>query len=467
MDNQLIKMKRYRYMALLLVVFLTGFLCACGKKPPVEIPGSDEQDHEKSEGNLKDRLGVPDEVTYQLQTGTTITLDVDMPDVSSVGIYELEAVELTTDYMEDICKQFFEKGEYQILWPSYIYTKEELEKRYETVSEEIEAWADDTMQSYILLNDYIDLQERIENYWDEWKPYAVSEPGSHLVLYPSPYIEIDDVNWKLVDWAGGNYFDAYQYVMAKGSVNGRDARVNFIHNSLDDNSHIRLYIDRDCRDAYTEFSKERAAVFRVEQAYVYTEEEAAKMALEYVEMLGLGDMQLINTNYLMEFDHTVPNENFYDGVCTGYRFTFGLSRNGLSMMYDPEYKGIVTVDIGAEGINGIYSRAPYRIVSTLAEESELLSFDKISEVAELWMAEQPENASVMNRVEFGYEVVSYVEGDALMPVWRYQWEIPGLNAYESVSLLTINAVDGSLVEDENVYDADTTYFPGRFIYSND
>lgn len=111
-----------KWIALTFVSSMIVTLCACGNKKTLEIMNSEDQVQEKNEVTLKEKLQVPEEVEYQFDTGTTFTAEVVIPDCTSAGVYEVETLDFTTNYMDDFCKNIFDGGKYNILWPSYIYT---------------------------------------------------------------------------------------------------------------------------------------------------------------------------------------------------------------------------------------------------------------------------------------------------------------------------------------------------------
>lgn len=418
--------------------------------------------------SLKERLGVPDqmECTLQLETGgnSEFSADILFPDAASAGLYELEAVELTTDYMKEVCNAFFDNGNYEILWPSYIYTQTELEKQYETVSEEVNAWTEDSYQSSFLNMDCEDLAGRIHGYKEEWETFQVEEPGNAPVLYPSPiqeeaygYDMIDGERYEHHEGQLENIYDIYKYVMAEGKLDGRTARFNFIQDTVDGHYYIRLDFDRDVRDRYEEYTVQEAELYK--KAFVYTEEEAAGMAQEYVTTLGLTEMGLVHTSYLMFQDHETNSEGFGNaGTLSAYRFTFGLYKNGVPMISHSEhnYDGTVTVDIGPEGLEGMYVRSPYLVVSTLTDSTELMTYEQFVEAAKPQIEENPPYF-LEPVIEFGYLVVNYEGGDALVPVWRYG-EIDPSGDIDTITL--ISAVDGERIDDTDLHDVESTTYHG-------
>lgn len=443
------KKRTCQRIAIILMTLLTGTICACGKKPPVDIMGSEEDDQRENKESLKERIGVPNEVKHQLQTGITITLDVDMPDCTSVGIYELEMVDLTTNYMDGVCKKIFDNGTYQILWPSYIYTKEELQEKVDVAGGEVLGWTDEGFHSHFLRCDWIDALHRVETWKEGWENYVVSDPGNDLVLYPSPardYSGIEEIQDNIYNDPSIGDPD---YVRAEGTIHDKLARMIFM--KANDRIQVAIEMEKDAYSWNTEYTKEYAETIRIKETFVYTEEAAIQMAADYIDQFGLAGYEPINVSYLAEHDE---NFNFQNelGSLTGYRITFGLCKNDVSMLYDSYYEGIIIVDIGAEGLMRISLRNPYMIVSTLTENSELLTFDQICAIADEKMTDMPELYIDLNKLEFGYVIENYDDGAVLIPVWRYVND--NVNLHTSFAYFMINAVDGSIVEPKRFDDMD-------------
>lgn len=427
------KKKGSSLLTLTWMVLLTATLCACGKKEPASIKEEDrEMLQEPDAESLREKMEVPEKVddSLLLPDGSEIpfTAEISVPDASYVGMYQLEAVELTSDYMEDVCQSFFDQGEYEIVWPSYIYSYEELEEKFNAAREIIET--DD--YGGLLYHDWLDYGNRLEHYTDEWEPYQVSDPGNRLVIYPGPPETESAYKYGSIDNA---------YVRADGMIGGKKTRITFMEDQENGTCHISLETDQSIDTYCQEYTE--SMIGPLPTAFVQTEEEAAQMAKEYMELLGLSDMELIDTIYLMVYDDDYSGEFGEVGDISTYRFTFGLCKNDVSMVYDKSGRGTVTIDIGPEGLEKLYAISPYRVVSSLTEETELLTFAQANEAAKAYMEKNSIYYSTYeDTIEFGYEVVKYEDGDILLPVWVY---LTGSETYR-VAYCMINAVDGTVIK---------------------
>lgn len=451
------KAKKRKMISFFMLILLPGILCACGEKRPVSVVV--ENDTSQTDGeSLKSKMEVPEKVYFEVPTGSGTQIfspEIAVPEATSVGVYQLEEIVLTTDYMNEFCKNIFD-GAYDVILPNYIYTREELESRRDVLLEKVEAEAVTAMtegdyQSCFLHSDLQDIENRLENYKEEWETCQVIDPEYTLMFYPAPDSSTPEVS-EYADGDTGIFYYYLQsddiscaYVMAEGMVEGRLARVTFMETPGQHSYHIRLDFEKDARNYYKEYPKHETEY--LDTAYVQTEAEAIEMAEEYVEKLGFSDMALIHTEYLMEYDTDFSGKFGEMGKLTGYQLTFGLCKNGVSVMYYPEYRGTISVDIGSNGLEGMYIRAPYRIVSGMTEESELLSFEQIQKIAEIAIEARSTGSifqiyQVLDKIEFGYEIVSYEDGDILMPAWRYGKDY---NSRLFYIYFTINAVDGSIL----------------------
>lgn len=322
--------------------------------------------------------------------------------------------------------------------------KEEMQERLEKIHSEMQEWSDDVYQSNFLWHDAIDLIDRLDAWQEEWEQYIVSDPGNDLVIYPTPVsddsaIRIDEYNENRTYYS----FSNPDYVTAEGTINDRNARISFMK-AGDLLCDIKVQIDHDDRrdTGYNTYTKERVQLLQMKEAFVYTEEAAIGLANEYLESVGMTGYQPINIDYLGEYD--MDQNEYLLPPLTGYRITFGLCKNDVSMLYDAQYRGMITIDIGAEGLIGMYFQTPYMIVSNLTDDTELLTFEQISDVAKSYMSESA-NYQGVDRIEFGYMVESYEDGQTLIPVWKYMYDDDPQYGIPAFTAFIINAIDGSMV----------------------
>ena len=168
-----------------------------------------------------------------------------------------------------------------------------------------------------------------------------------------------------------------------------------------------------------------------------------------------------------------------DGTTEGYEFCFYRLLNGIPITYTVSrgiqdmastsvihkepwpFEALRIIVYGDLGIGTILYESPYQIGETLEETPQLLSFEQIMQVAEtilplkLAYLEQ-EGKSVhaqVYRITFGYARVDCMDTlyqYKLVPAWDFFGVVEDSSrkeyAFDNYSLLTINAIDGTVID---------------------
>lgn len=210
----------------------------------------------------------------------------------------------------------------------------------------------------------------------------------------------------------------------------------------------------------------------------YTQEEAEKLALDYVKELGYDDFSIIQTN------NTQSEYWFKEGdkevAVDGYSIYLGRTYDNYSYLYSTSYCPDYSIDghivfgengsykekiheyirvyVDSKGIRHMYYFNPMEEKGILTQEAELLDFSKVQAVAdenfkrmadlEIYGYGMDVNISEI-RLAYGY--VSDGDNRTLIPMWYFlsKDEIAGFAGANYVQFI-INALDGNIVLDYDI-----------------
>lgn len=402
--------------AVMAVTMLNG----CGKEKKKELGELTDNFQDESEQSLKDKLGVPDgSVTYDYGD-SQVDVAVDFPECSKVGVYELEQVSLTSEYMTQMAESIFDEGEYEIVWPCYIMTEEQLMEGFEEKGEIITSSGidDGGYLSYFVFWDWCMYSNELDAHNTETE---IENPGDVLTMY---------------------YRDAngYSYVCADGTINGENYRLTF---SYDAEIHIELAKERNADDYYNEYSEEYVDLLSMDKDIIYTEQEACDMAYSIIEKMGLSGTEFVDRLYILEESEEINGPLYVNG----YKMIYGLGQDDVSMLYDrySDLAGYIYLYIGNDGLIEMSVNMPYNILSCMEEDTELLSFSQIEEISKPILKEH-ELTGAVDKITFGYVVADYEGKDVLLPVWGF---IGWADTDNETLFIMLNAIDGSVVEPES------------------
>lgn len=225
----------------------------------------------------------------------------------------------------------------------------------------------------------------------------------------------------------------------------------------------------------------------------YTQEEAEKLALDYVKELGYEDFSVIQTNNTQS--EYWFKENDKETAVDGYSVYLGRTYDNYSYVYSSNYCPDVSTDgqvvfgeydtmkqavneyirvyVDSKGIGHIYCFNHMEEIGVLAEEVELLDFEKMQGLADERLKTDADlqdynNGINISEIRLGYGYVSDGENKTLIPMW-YFFEKGGTGDFDSkYAYLRVNALDGSLVwgTDNMVY-IDGEYVDEDYIYTEE
>lgn len=219
----------------------------------------------------------------------------------------------------------------------------------------------------------------------------------------------------------------------------------------------------------------------------YTKESARSHAAELVGHFAPGMECVSEKEYTVEFTvgkgNNIGDDSPGEGQEQLYEFIFNRPYYGIPTTYtmlectetdgNPDgyapssYYESVRVAISESGLSEMEWKQPHEQMGVISENPKLLSFDEAMQTATQmlplkWAYHEhtwEETTSKNMRVEsitFGYTRVLMKDAPTrymMVPVWDFfgYFEASGANKSEDYSLLTINAIDGSVIDREYGY----------------
>lgn len=463
------------------------------------------------ETDLYTVLGAPE--TYQSEiTDTTGKLKiytdavVEIPEAEKVSAIYVSQHPFGQAEMELITRTFFEDADVYDAGTYMVKTKDEWQEEIEKLKGyaaagilDPENWGTDKNGNYVY-----DLYGEIEKAEEAYKTAPVNREMKR-VEPPFPFREelidpffeeLGSVNsfYGIVPMEDGTY---YRYEMVKS--NSRPMQV-FIKKGDDpgdvEESRQSLWFDYiSMKTLYPWLPDQEEFVSDIGISM----EDARKIADEKVSKLNLEGMELAVSEYAVEIGghHGAPGPE--DLKKTGYGFHYTRKLNGIPITYTRETGGFQnkadseikpwcyeTLDIYVtrDGIDEVSFLNQYTMGDTKIEHLELMPFSEVMQIYEKMMTIK--NADVLTdkrgfgedvgapaetrtyrveRIVFGYSrIYDPQAGDSaglLVPVWDFfgEYEDYGeggradgiLVREEGISFLTINAVDGTVINRQNGY----------------
>ncbi len=389
---------------------LAGSLCGCGKENGGSDVGGQVTSYEKStldEGtDLRTGLNVPKSFqdTWKSNSGiTVVTVDaeVQFPEsVSKAPVIEVASRAMTKEDLFAFCDAAFEGKKYD----PYFYDQD-ANDYYKVPKDQLEFSADP------FLAFYFDGEEKVfSSYYQDYLPAF------------SATVEIRELN----------------------------NLIRFSHVYADSGSRY----DHDKALAY---AKELVDSFSPGLECV--KEDKYTISVPSTDNDDGGDEQ----EQVYEFIFNRP----YAGISTTYTMLECTENDGNPEGYAPSsYYESVTVDISETQLWQMQWRSPYEQIGIINENPKLMSFDEITQVAskmlplkwayheQTWKEETSKNMEV-GRITFGYTRVLMKDAPTrymMVPVWDFfgVFEATGDAATEE-PLLTLNAIDGSVIDREYGY----------------
>ncbi len=436
MINNKIKIN-YKKIAITLAIVMLCPLSGCGKKQVVDYSDATEGQAEVAED------GIPQHLEYTITgkaTDVVVNADVVVPDAyKSCTIMELTKKTFETSDIEYYVDYLFDEGTDFLYMP---YNKEEFAEIKGNMEPLLKQTTDPGMMDAFncAMEEPESYPETEEEMFDEYRFYNM----------------ITDERCQIFGAIDGEYYVLSFY---KDETNCVMMLERF------DNTSPNLWLEDIAEDDYYLRTSGNICT--------YTQEEAEKLALDYVKELGYDDFSIIQTN------NTQSEYWFKEGdkevAVDGYSIYLGRTYDNYSYLYSTSYCPDYSIDghivfgengsykekiheyirvyVDSKGIRHMYYFNPMEEVGALSDEVAFLDFSKVQAVADerfkiiadedIYGYHLEKNIS---EIRLGYGYVSDGDNRTLIPMWYFFSEIAGFSGGKNVEL-RINAIDGSIVLD--------------------
>ncbi len=457
--------KSIRWKAVALAAMLSGSLTACQPTPKevaIQPKGNLEQVIQNNESKSSDEKimnQVKAEATSKFEVKSSdekinikVDADVIVPDVAKAPVYQVIRNDFTDNDVDRITKVFFGDSD---LYPEITYqnmTKDEL------------------------LQQIAEIQKQYDNIDPEYKEAAEKKYGSALELLQSyvdkapetikrePYKE-----YKLEKDEDTSAIGEYRYFSARGKLGDLTAHIYF---QLSD-SYVGVNLYKDDPDGLANYTRssiislDGKEAAEMENTCKYSEKEAVALTDDVMKQLGL------NKNYACySVEDSARGTRSIGAVSsyTGYQVIYLRTIDGIQET-DDIYNGTLTEDeetdsvpygteriyfiVSDQGIMQFSWDSPMKLGEKQADNVNLKEYKEIEEVFKkhvlIKFAGRDENSeeklpSVINvsEIRLGYMRVKNKNKQdefTMVPVWDFISDL-----YGKSSILTVNAIDGSVLD---------------------
>ncbi len=434
-------MKNKLYMAtvgILLIASLTG--CGDENKTTTVATGTDALilEDTSEEGNASENIY--EEIVYG---DSVVTIDATI--IKPKEYESCKCIELERNYIEDsdietLANIIFDEGSYFLYMP---YNREQIAAMQDKLTELMQFSTDEEEQKAFEI-ELEELEKTLSNITEE--------------------IEIGDAYRFYNVW--GDDENGEQVCNIFGTIDGENYLLGF-RKLGSQHCFVKLTPWRDKYYEYYDMGDESFEIRLYGNTCAYTEEEARDLALQYVKELGFGDYVIVDSYNAMRgavFDEeqAIDGYNVYLGrEYENYKMPFSYENySEYGNMYTFDEWGNATADgfseyvkvyVDSDGVCTFDIYNPMKHMEVISENTIMLEFDKIHEIAleEMEMILETWGTRVninINDIELGYD---YIEQDGkivLLPVWYYYYRDDNTSTnYRRMTFVEINAIDGSIV----------------------
>lgn len=451
----------------------------------VDIVKEDSSENTKDKNTavrttIRDLLNAPE--TYKSQTTDdsaklVVNTDatVEIPDVEKISAISVTPAEVTQDLLDRITNAFFSEAKLYTSDSYYTQTKDEIKKTLDELKEDV---ANGNLDPYNYGTDedgnYIyDIYGEIEMYEQEYE--AAPEKKTLVEGRPVAGSQETENGTAENDFSGvAQMPDGTEYFY-KTSSYGSDTLSVKIRKTAKSGGE-KLPADTTWSE-YTSFSEGEKPT---EESIGISLDEAKKMVQEKVDKMGITDLQFSDWSYALcnSLEDSLSNLGsgyaiYYTRTINGVPITQTMADGGAledmdSTMETWSYESLYFF-VDKDGIESMSYSNPYTIGETKRENLNLLPFAEIMKTYEKMMVVtnadnmEYEKSRVydIDRIVLGYARIYEPSTDPhtglLVPVWDFfgsrkvEGDYDGnsysdITDYPSWSFLTINAVDGSIID---------------------
>lgn len=429
---------------------------------------------------IRDLLNAPE--TYKSQTTDdsaklVVNTDatVEIPDVEKISAISVTPAEVTQDLLDRITDAFFSEAKLYTSDSYYTQTKDEIKKTLDELKEDV---ANGNLDPYNWGTDedgnlYYNIYDDIES----WEEQYQSAPETKTLVEGRPVAGSQETE----NGTAENEFsgvaqmpDGTEYFY-KTSSYGSDTLSVKIRKTAKSGGE-KLPADT----TWSEYTSSSEGEKPTEESIGISLDEAQKMVQEKVDKMGITDLQFSDWSYALcnSLEDSLSNLGsgyaiYYTRTINGVPITQTMADGGAledmdSTMETWSYESLYFF-VDKDGIESMSYSNPYTIGETKTENLNLLPFSEIMKTYEKMMVVtnadnmEYEKSRVydIDRIVLGYARIYEPSTDPhtglLVPVWDFfgsrkvEGDYDG-NSYSDItdypnwSFLTINAVDGSIID---------------------
>ncbi len=454
---------------LLTLCLIFSSMVGCGRADRADIEADLDQQMDEAtpmDSGTGDDAGedeIPEHLSYTVNSELTdnkavVEADVVSDGADSMCIYEIAKQDMNDDTLKAFAADFFDNGEYEVIKPYAISSKEELLNE----------------QSYL-----VSLVGDMENYPSEIR-------NSELAYYLENYNESN-----VADMPEGTLFyevPALYRVDAQG--NPMQVKTCRLRGDVD-GAYWELLCTQDCwsGDQMLPVDYYILKAYKLEPiAYQWdnismdsrlenkcSAETAQKTAEAFMEKMGYADMTVLQT-YQTYCSDTVDSLD-------GYKFRFGYdidqiktpqaSELNLDSFHLLSYNGEINADtaacqcsaiveVSSEGLTRVEIVQPYMPREKMSDSINSIQFEQADEIARTYIQKLLDDEK--QEVFFGSVITNYDEvcleyvnvqyedgNNVLTPVWVYYGRPGSYISDYRTAVFGVMAIDGSIIELEEFY----------------
>lgn len=438
--------KGIRVVASVAILSIMFLFSACGKTKKDDIANDlrENAGMDASAGNATEESQIneiPDTIAYMVEVGgriTTVDAQIYAEGYGNVPIFTVAEYENKDEFVLKYAQKLFDDGEFDNVGPYEILSQEKLEAELQFYKERY-AEREDSNTSYLewLLENYN--EDNHEKYSDETIVYTTTNGDDEWVLTYEKARLRGDVDGRL--WVM-DYSDFYDDFVAGEEIYHNDGIAYLNAYCMDEEYVIESTLGMDETNLNNPCNRESAEA----------------QANQFLKRLGFDNMELL---------HTVHNKirgSEMESTVDGYTLIFGMAENGAHLLfaYSPMRTAVeadtqnivatqpyVMVRVNSNGVYGITIYGNYAEPEVVSEQSQMLSFEQVNEFAKAEferMINQEFAVYTIGSIEFGYVYITYDEITyAVVPAWRYYDSRSERDTTEKTAVLTICALDGSII----------------------
>ena len=439
------------------------------------------QSSETSSSVLRSALGAPEHYSSEVKDDTgklqiLTDADVEIPEASKVSAISVSQHPLDQALMDQVTETFLPDATFYSEDSYYKQTKPELQKQIEELKGYV---AEGNLDPYNYGTDdegnpNYDIYSTIENME---AAYEEAPEEKQLQEIPAQLNQKENGENQFLSMAETKDGKWYNYKVVSYSSMPINIQISRIYENVALRD-ISFWGSYEALKDYAEVPDEETLKNDIGISF----EEAKKLADEKVAELSIPDMEMGEWEYALLWNTDIETGGYTreKQIAAGYQFHYVRKINKIPVTYTIAYGGglesmesemetwsyeVLDLVVNKDGVEYLEFDNRYDEGEVKTENLKLLSFDEIMKIYEKMMLVQnadtlnyeQERIYHINRITFGYtriyEPASDPKTGILVPAWDFfggfesTYEgVTSINNMTYQSYLTINAIDGSIID---------------------